>query len=340
MLAVAQGPFSAAQLHKLLKHGIFPNTCTVLIDLASLGSISVTVPASGLKTLLGEPDNLSTGQPHLHELAGLHEAPRAPKPVPQRAASDEAGGQENGERNNGRSRHKNGRGNGQQQQQQQRHARGEVWQDDSMPPASTGPPTWRRRLGADVAKTLSALLAMVLQELACHCTAVHSCSCHCQGPFLHLMKHKAKHKAQSLRIIPKFGLLVSCTRPHRSWLTSTGRTVLSRSLLLAATLPRSRAGEWLEEERAAEVYLYEDGTGFILGPFCINELQLQIEKCAAESLLRFRVLYSIGPCACEANDAFLQMCAHASTRTVCVWHDATCRPCMQADDNRPAGADV
>ena len=45
-------------------------------------------------------------------------------------------------------------------------------------------------------------------------------------------------------------------------------------------MPVSKAAAWLQEEREAEVYLYEDGQGFILGPFCINELQLQLEKCA------------------------------------------------------------
>lgn len=40
------------------------------------------------------------------------------------------------------------------------------------------------------------------------------------------------------------------------------------------------AQQWLEEENAAEVYMYEDTEGFILGPFCINELKLQLEKCA------------------------------------------------------------
>jgi hypothetical protein len=49
----------------------------------------------------------------------------------------------------------------------------------------------------------------------------------------------------------------------------------------AASLPKSKAAEWLEEERTAEVYIYEDGHGFILGPFCINELQMQIEQCAS-----------------------------------------------------------
>jgi hypothetical protein len=40
------------------------------------------------------------------------------------------------------------------------------------------------------------------------------------------------------------------------------------------------AAEWLREEREAEVYMYEDSEGFILGPYCMNELQAQLEKCA------------------------------------------------------------
>jgi hypothetical protein len=48
------------------------------------------------------------------------------------------------------------------------------------------------------------------------------------------------------------------------------------------------AAEWLREEREAEVYIYEDSEGYILGPYCMNELQAQLEKCARTFVSPYR----------------------------------------------------
>jgi hypothetical protein len=153
-----QGPYNAGQLLKLLTHGIVPDSCAVLIDLAALGSISVTTPAAALKPLLSQPACLSRGQPHLHELPGLLEAPRAPKPVRN---------PRNGDRDNGRGREKNTAENGKDVQGRNgtsesagpvrgRRNGGMQWSDDTA--QEREPPSWRRRLGADVAHLVSAII--------------------------------------------------------------------------------------------------------------------------------------------------------------------------------------
>jgi hypothetical protein len=77
--ATVQGPYSAAQLNKLLKLKIIPGDCKVLVDLASLGSTSVFVKAKSLQPFLSNPECLSRGRAFLHEIQGQQVAPRAPE---------------------------------------------------------------------------------------------------------------------------------------------------------------------------------------------------------------------------------------------------------------------
>ena len=73
---------------------------------------------------------------------------------------------------------------------------------------------------------------------------------------------------------------VTCV-PSRQCPTRLETASKRAAATFAGKLPESKAAAWLEEERTAEVYIYEDGNGFILGPFCLNELQQQIERCAS-----------------------------------------------------------
>jgi hypothetical protein len=75
-----QGPYSASQLNKLLSLKIIPGHCKVLIDLASLGSMSVYVKAESLQPFLSQSECLSRGRAFLHEIQGQQMAPRAPEP--------------------------------------------------------------------------------------------------------------------------------------------------------------------------------------------------------------------------------------------------------------------
>jgi hypothetical protein len=192
--AVSQGPYTAAQLSKLLAQKIIPETCNVLIDLAYLGGISVHVPAGALKPLLSQPLCISHGQPYLHELAGFHDAPRAPPPPPRRPSTLPAVTQWAAGNKRGRD-HEDSRLNG-ERPEWSRESRGGIarldrvssgelsagWANQHLVGKGGQPagsrddradrrgvarwwddgPSWRRRFGAELADLFSALLCLHL----------------------------------------------------------------------------------------------------------------------------------------------------------------------------------